>query len=119
MCQKVVRQANGWVHLSLGRLLRASAESKDPQQAADAGLIKTNIAAGNLVPLVSLRFLFLTSEFSTKYFIYMSFFFIQNIILQLVETQMNTNMSAIGILMDGFPRDMDQVQGFEEKVSFI
>lgn len=36
--------------------------------------------------------------------------------MQLVETQMNTNMNAQGILMDGFPRDIDQVHQFEDKV---
>jgi hypothetical protein len=29
---------------------------------------------------------------------------------------MTTNMSAQGILMDGFPRDMNQVYDFESKV---
>jgi len=37
--------------------------------------------------------------------------------LQLVESQMTTNMAAQGILMDGFPRDMTQVHEFESKVS--
>jgi adenylate kinase family enzyme len=39
----------------------------------------------------------------------------QTFVLQLVESQMTTNMSAQGILMDGFPRDMKQVYDFESK----
>jgi adenylate kinase family enzyme len=41
---------------------------------------------------------------------------LQTFVLQLVESQMTTNMSAQGILMDGFPRDMNQVYDFENKV---
>ncbi|XP_073987674.1 adenylate kinase isoenzyme 5 [Rhodnius prolixus] len=89
LCQKVVRKASGWVHLSVGRLLRVASEPTDPRQAADSGLIMAHIAAGNLVP--------------------------QAVVLQLVETQMTTNMNAQGILMDGFPRDMEQVKDFEDK----
>lgn len=44
-------------------------------------------------------------------------FYFQTYVLQLVETEMNTNMSAQGILMDGFPRDMAQVHEFESKVN--
>ncbi|BES89274.1 Adenylate kinase [Nesidiocoris tenuis] len=89
LCQKVVRKANGWVHLSLGRLLRVASEPTDPRQAADSGLIMAHIAAGTLVP--------------------------EAVVLPLVETQMTTNMNAQGIIMDGFPRDMEQVKDFEEK----
>ncbi|KAK9510041.1 hypothetical protein O3M35_004914 [Rhynocoris fuscipes] len=89
LCQNVVRKASGWVHLSVGRLLRVASEPTDPRQAADSGLIMAHIAAGNLVP--------------------------QAVVLQLVETQMTTNMNAQGIIMDGFPRDMEQVKDFEDK----
>lgn len=43
----------------------------------------------------------------------------QNVVIQLVETQMTTNMNAQGIIMDGFPRDMEQVKDFEEKVVYL
>ncbi|GLH10681.1 Uncharacterized protein GBIM_15597 [Gryllus bimaculatus] len=39
----------------------------------------------------------------------------QTYVLQLVESQMRTNMSAQGVLMDGFPRDLAQVHDFENK----
>lgn len=42
---------------------------------------------------------------------------VQDIVMQLVETQLNTHMNAQGILLDGFPRDIDQVHSFEDKVS--
>lgn len=47
-----MRKASGWVHLSVGRLLRVASEPTDPRQAADSGLIMAHIAAGNLVPQV-------------------------------------------------------------------
>ncbi|XP_024082125.1 adenylate kinase isoenzyme 5 isoform X4 [Cimex lectularius] len=50
LCQKVVRRANGWVHLSVGRLLRVASEPTDPRQAADSGMIMQHIASGHLVP---------------------------------------------------------------------
>ncbi|XP_014253502.1 adenylate kinase isoenzyme 5 isoform X2 [Cimex lectularius] len=89
LCQKVVRRANGWVHLSVGRLLRVASEPTDPRQAADSGMIMQHIASGHLVP--------------------------QAVALQLVESQMTTNMNAQGIIMDGYPRNMEQVKHFEEK----
>ncbi|XP_069690528.1 adenylate kinase isoenzyme 5 isoform X2 [Periplaneta americana] len=89
LCQKAVRQAPGWVHFSVGRLLRATAETTDPHQGNDSHLVRQAISSGEMVP--------------------------QTIVLQLVESQMTTNMSAQGILMDGFPRDMNQVYEFENK----
>ncbi|KDR22222.1 hypothetical protein L798_01828, partial [Zootermopsis nevadensis] len=89
LCQKAVRQAPGWVHFSVGRLLRATAETTDPRQGNDSHLVRQAISSGEMVP--------------------------QTFVLQLVESQMTTNMSAQGILMDGFPRDMNQVYDFESK----
>ena len=37
--------------------------------------------------------------------------------MQLVESQLNANVRATGIIMDGFPRDLNQVLDFESKVS--
>ncbi|PSN48579.1 hypothetical protein C0J52_14666, partial [Blattella germanica] len=89
LCQKAVRQAPGWVHFSVGRLLRATAETTDPRQGNDSHLVRQAISSGEMVH--------------------------QTYVLQLVESQMSTNMSAQGILMDGFPRDMNQVYEFENK----
>nr|CAD7412452.1 unnamed protein product [Timema cristinae] len=89
LCQKAVRQSTGWVHCSVGRMLRTTAETTDPRQSNDSQLVRAAITAGDMVP--------------------------QTFVLQLVESQMRTNMSAQGILMDGFPRDMNQVSEFETK----
>ncbi|KAL0274363.1 UNVERIFIED_CONTAM: hypothetical protein PYX00_006810 [Menopon gallinae] len=88
LCQKAARQAPGWAHFSVGRLLRAAAETTDPTS-NDSLLVRQAISSGEMAP--------------------------QTYVLQLVETEMNTNMSAQGILMDGFPRDMAQVHEFESK----
>ncbi|XP_063233560.1 adenylate kinase isoenzyme 5 [Bacillus rossius redtenbacheri] len=89
LCQKVVRQCPGWVHCSVGRLLRAATDSTDHSQSSDSQLVRRAISTGEMVP--------------------------QTCVLQLVESQMRTNMSAQGILMDGFPRDINQVTEFENK----
>ncbi|XP_049831409.1 uncharacterized protein LOC126272536 isoform X2 [Schistocerca gregaria] len=89
LCDKVVRAAAGWAHCSVGRLLRAAAEAPGNRNAEDAPQLRQAIAAGDMAP--------------------------QMYVLQLVESQMRTHMSAQGIIMDGFPRDMKQVHEFESK----
>lgn len=37
--------------------------------------------------------------------------------MQLIDSQIVSNMKAVGILLDGFPRDLSQVEAFEEKVN--
>lgn len=53
LCQKAVRQAPGWVHFSVGRLLRATAETTDPRQGNDSQLVRQAISSGEMVPEVS------------------------------------------------------------------
>jgi len=53
LCQKAVRQAPGWVHFSVGRLLRATAETTDPRQGNDSHLVRQAISSGEMVPQVS------------------------------------------------------------------
>jgi adenylate kinase family enzyme len=53
LCQKAVRQAPGWVHFSVGRLLRATAETTDPRQGNDPHLVRQAISSGEMVPQVS------------------------------------------------------------------
>ncbi|XP_054283474.1 uncharacterized protein LOC129000537 [Macrosteles quadrilineatus] len=89
LCSKAVRQAQGWVSLSVGRMLRAAADVQEGPVASDTQEIRKAIVAGDLVT--------------------------QDPVLQLVETHLNTNMNAQGILIDGFPRDIDQVRYFEDK----
>lgn len=52
LCQKVVRQAPGWVHLSLGRLLRAAAEA-DQAETDDSEGIRQAVSVGEMVDRVS------------------------------------------------------------------
>lgn len=40
----------------------------------------------------------------------------QDIVMQLVEQQVVLNRDNDGIIIDGFPRDLSQVQEFESKV---
>lgn len=42
-----------------------------------------------------------------------------DIVMQLVEQQILLNRDSDGIVMDGYPRDLNQVQEFESKVSRI
>ena len=50
LCQKAVRQAPGWAHISVGRLLRAAAENTHGN---DAHLVRQSISAGEMVQPVS------------------------------------------------------------------
>lgn len=43
----------------------------------------------------------------------------QDIVMQLVEQQVLLNRDNDGIVIDGFPRDLNQVQEFESKVSAL
>lgn len=43
----------------------------------------------------------------------------QDIIMQLIEQQVLLNRDNDGIIIDGFPRDLNQVQEFESKVNII
>lgn len=51
LCQKAVRQAPGWAHFSIGRLLRAAAEQTD-SKGNDSLLVRQAISSGEMVPQV-------------------------------------------------------------------
>lgn len=53
LCGKAVRQAAGWVSLSVGRLLRAAADATDSAASDDKPDIRKAIVAGDLVPQVN------------------------------------------------------------------
>lgn len=78
------------MHVSLGRLLRAIADTAESKSGSDASKIKECITNGELVPL--------------------------DIVMKIVESHMASNMTAGGIILDGFPRDMTQAAEFENKV---
>lgn len=89
LCLKAVGMNPGWSHLSIGRTLRLLAES-EPKPLTENHAIKEAITAGEMV----------TKESLDK--------IIRSNILQLVNKK--------GIIIDGFPRDMTQIQDFQEKV---
>ncbi|KAK5646555.1 hypothetical protein RI129_005019 [Pyrocoelia pectoralis] len=88
LCNDVTRET-GWAHISTGHLLRAAAESADQRNATDFKTIRDSITAGELVPF--------------------------DIVIKILELHMNENITANGIIIDGYPRDMEQVTEFEAR----
>ncbi|XP_062548204.1 uncharacterized protein LOC134213291 isoform X2 [Armigeres subalbatus] len=88
LCLKTVGVNPGWGHFSVGRLLRAIAES-DPRVGTDNYAVKEAITAGEMVPKKSLQ--------------------------QLIENQLAQLSDKRGVIIDGYPRDMRQVREFEQK----
>lgn len=82
LCNQAVRNMSGWLHISIGELLRTMAPSNMA--------VNDAIVAGEMVP--------------------------HDIVMQLVEQQILLNRDTDGIVMDGYPRDLNQVQEFESKV---
>ncbi|XP_050077269.1 uncharacterized protein LOC126564310 [Anopheles maculipalpis] len=88
LCLKAVGINPGWGHFSVGRSLRAVAES-GPRVGSDNYAVKEAITAGEMVPKKSLDAL------------------IQGQLMQLADRR--------GVIIDGYPRDMEQVADFERK----
>lgn len=80
-----------FIDFSIGRSLRALAES-EPKPLTENFAIKEAITSGEMVSKESLDKL------------------IHSNILQLVNKK--------GVIIDGFPRDMNQIHDFQEKVTF-
>ncbi|KAF4519864.1 hypothetical protein B566_EDAN005202 [Ephemera danica] len=95
LCQRALRRHPGWGLVSLGRQLRAAAgaggggggggKGSLQQQAA----LRANIAAGEMAA--------------------------QSVVLSLLEEQMSVQSGARGLLVAGFPRDLQQLRAFESK----
>ncbi|XP_054006157.1 adenylate kinase isoenzyme 5 isoform X1 [Hylaeus anthracinus] len=81
LCTQAVRNMPGWVHVSIGGLLRTMATSNT--------IVKEAIVSGEMVP--------------------------QDIVMQAVEQQVILNRDTDGIIIDGYPRGLTQVQEFETK----
>jgi len=73
----------GWLHVSIGGLLRTMASSNT--------VVNDAIVAGEMVP--------------------------HDVVMQLLEQQILLNRDTDGIVMDGYPRDLNQVQEFQSKVN--
>lgn len=90
LCTQAAKET-GWIHISLGKLLRTAAEPLDTRPSNDVLKIRESITNGELVPL--------------------------DIVMKFVESHMAANITAIGVILDGFPRDLNQITAFEQKVS--
>lgn len=90
LCDETARDT-GWAHVSLGRLLRSTADITGQKPGNDIKTTRESITEGELVPF--------------------------DIVMKVVEAQMGSNSYAPGILMDGYPRDMEQITEFEVKVN--
>ncbi|XP_020710216.2 adenylate kinase isoenzyme 5 [Athalia rosae] len=78
---QAIANETGWVHISIGGLLRGSASTNS--------IVRDSILAGEMVP--------------------------RDIVMQLVEKQVLVHRDTDGIVIDGFPRDSEQVAEFEDK----
>ncbi|XP_046411820.1 adenylate kinase isoenzyme 5 [Neodiprion fabricii] len=81
LSSQAIQDEVGWVHISIGGLLRGLASSNP--------IVREAILAGEMVP--------------------------RDIVMQLVEKQVLLHRDTDGIVIDGFPRDSDQVEEFENK----
>ncbi|XP_017881074.1 adenylate kinase isoenzyme 5 [Ceratina calcarata] len=81
LCTQAVPNMPGWVHVSIGGVLRTMATSNT--------IVNDAIVSGEMVP--------------------------QDIVMQVVEEQIMANRDTDGIIIDGYPRDLNQVQEFENK----
>ncbi|XP_018895600.2 adenylate kinase isoenzyme 5 [Bemisia tabaci] len=88
LCQKAIRKAHGWIHISVGQLLRSLLETTNASQVPDNQL-KNIIARGDLAPSEQ--------------------------VMHLVEREIKNNSFAKGIVLDGFPRDLKQLEQFQIK----
>ncbi|XP_037809527.1 adenylate kinase isoenzyme 5 isoform X1 [Lucilia sericata] len=88
LCMKAVGLNPGWAHFSVGRLLRSITDSA-PRANTESYAVKEALAAGEMAPEKAL-----------------------NIIL---ETNLKQYANKSGIIIDGFPRNMQQVKYFEDK----
>ncbi|KPU74219.1 uncharacterized protein Dana_GF22148, isoform C [Drosophila ananassae] len=88
LCLKAVGLNQGWAHISVGRLLRNITDSA-PRANTESFAVKEALAAGDMAPEKSLN--------------------------QLLETNLRQLQDRTGIIIDGYPRNLQQVKYFENK----
>ncbi|XP_017033698.1 uncharacterized protein [Drosophila kikkawai] len=88
LCLKAVGLNPGWAHISVGRLLRNITDSA-PRANTESYAVKEALAAGDMAPEKSLN--------------------------QLLETNLRLLRDRTGIIIDGYPRNLQQVKYFENK----
>ncbi|XP_050741036.1 adenylate kinase isoenzyme 5 isoform X3 [Drosophila biarmipes] len=88
LCLKAVGLNPGWAHISVGRLLRNITDSA-PRANTESFAVKEALAAGDMAPEKSLN--------------------------QLLDTNLLQLRDRTGIIIDGYPRNLQQVKYFENK----
>ncbi|XP_041566498.1 uncharacterized protein LOC108141684 isoform X2 [Drosophila elegans] len=88
LCLKAVGLNPGWAHISVGRLLRNITDSA-PRANTESFAVKEALAAGDMAPEKALN--------------------------QLLETNLRQLRDRTGIIIDGYPRNIQQVKYFENK----
>ncbi|XP_052747149.1 uncharacterized protein LOC112047946 [Bicyclus anynana] len=89
LCDGSILQRDGWAHFSLGQRLRALADAGGGP-ASDGAIARTAISGGELVP--------------------------RDLVTKLVVTAVNdAARSGTGIVLDGYPRDVEQMEEFENE----
>ncbi|XP_030244381.1 adenylate kinase isoenzyme 5 isoform X2 [Drosophila navojoa] len=88
LCLKAVGLNPGWAHISVGRLLRNITDSA-PRANTESYAVKEALAAGEMAPEKSLN--------------------------QLLDNNIRQLRDKTGIIIDGYPRNLQQVKYFENK----
>ncbi|XP_073823056.1 uncharacterized protein isoform X1 [Musca autumnalis] len=88
LCMKAVGLNPGWTHFSVGRLLRSITDAA-PRANTESYAVKEALAAGEMAP--------------------------EKAINTILETNLRQMSDKQGVIIDGFPRNMQQVKYFEDK----
>ncbi|XP_045764141.1 adenylate kinase isoenzyme 5 [Maniola jurtina] len=89
LCERSVLQRDGWTHFSLGQRLRALADAGGGP-ASDGAIARTAVSGGELVP----------KDLVTK---------------MIIAAVNDAARSGHGIVLDGYPRDLEQMEEFENE----
>ncbi|XP_053959984.1 adenylate kinase isoenzyme 5 [Anastrepha ludens] len=88
LCMKAVGLNPGWGHISMGRLLRVITDSA-PRANTENYTVKESLSAGEMVP--------------------------EKAISNILDANIRQMMDRKGILIDGYPRNLQQIKHFENK----
>lgn len=106
----------GWIHISTGELLRGKVDARD-WSLEEAQNLRDTIAAGEMVEMVSSQHekekLDRSDGLRTPQMIWFS---LQGLVNHLVDQSILSHINTNGIVLDGYPRDLDQLHYMETKV---
>ncbi|XP_073941350.1 adenylate kinase isoenzyme 5 [Choristoneura fumiferana] len=88
LCQRCVTMRSGWAHFSLGQRLRSLADAGGGP-ASDGALARSAISGGELAP--------------------------RDLVAQLVRAAFADAARGHGLLLDGYPRDLEQMEQFQKE----